>query len=106
MSRKATLRALTHSINMMEKHDVMTISCNDFFITMLKEARDLIREKPVKATRHNKYWGTCEDCGEHFRAFMLAEKKARYCPNCGRRLEWDEQGRDPEEDLHHHPERR
>lgn len=105
MSRKATLRALTFTIDMMEKHDAVTISCSDYLITMLKNARDLIREKPVKATRHNKYWGICEDCGGHFRAFMLIEKKARFCPNCGRRLEWNEQGSDPEEDVHHHPEK-
>ena len=48
------------------------------------------RNKPIIVTRHNKYWSTCKDCGNVFRAFMMAAKKARYCPNCGRRLEWDE----------------
>jgi len=48
------------------------------------------RNEPIKVTRHNKYWATCKDCGNVFRAFMMAAKKARYCPNCGRRLEWDE----------------
>ena len=89
MSRTATLRALTYSINMMESHDVMTISCSDYFITMLKEARDLIREKPVKAIKVSGYWAACEGCGEHFRIFMMAGKKAKYCPNCGKRVEYE-----------------
>ena len=88
MSRTATLRALTYTINMMEKYDTMTISTGDYMVTMLKEARDLIRETPVKATERSQYWGTCEGCGELFRTYMMQEKKASYCPNCGRRLKW------------------
>ena len=88
MSRQGTLRNLTHFINMMEKHSTMTIACDDYFIKMLKEARDLIGEEPVKAEMHNKYWATCEGCAVTFRAFMMPAKKAKFCPNCGRRLEW------------------
>ena len=89
MSRQGTLRNLTHFINMMEQHGTMTISCNDYFIEMLKDARSMIGEEPVKAEMHNKYWATCEECVTTFRAFMMPAKKAKCCPNCGRRLEWE-----------------
>lgn len=54
MSRQATLRNLTHTINMMEKNSVMTIACNSAFISMLKEARDIIRDS-MKVVQ-------CEEC--------------------------------------------
>lgn len=65
-----------------------------------------LKRKAVSVKIENTYWAKCGGCEHYFRMFMMAEKKAKCCPNCGRRLEWDEQGRDPEEDLHHHPQER
>ena len=73
-SRTATLRALTYSINMMETHDILTISCNDYFITMLKEARELIRKRPEIVL--------CKDC-------MKRDKSACPCSSTGDQyLDW------------------
>ena len=88
MSRTGTLRALTYSIKMLEQHAEVRVGCDDYFIRMLKEARDIIGEAPVKAEMQNKSWAICEGCGKDFRAFMMPDRKAKCCPNCGRRLEW------------------
>ena len=43
MDRKTVLNALRQTIKMFETHSVITLSCNDYFITMLKSAEDLLK---------------------------------------------------------------
>ena len=58
MSKKtSTLRMLTHTIKMMEDHDIVNIACDDSLIRLLKEARDLIVNQPEIIQ--------CKDC-THF----------------------------------------
>ena len=82
----------------------------DGVLKMSTEVRDIIVEllkgqeavKPKKVKGYNPpmytiYEYECENC----KSPIL--NKQPFCMGCGRRLEWDEQGRDPEKDLHHHP---
>lgn len=85
MSRMATIRALTYTINMMEKHSTMTISCSDSMITMLKEARDhLIRKTPVeeivqcKDCKHGEKANSVYLCGKS-RGFGIAHEPDWFC---------------------------
>ena len=48
-----------------------------------------LERKTVMATRENKYWAICDNCKVHFRIFMTAAEKARYCPNCGVRIKYE-----------------
>lgn len=57
--RKTTLRMFTHMINMMEQHNVMTISCGDPLMELLKDVRELLKEQPNIVR--------CKDC-KHFKA--------------------------------------
>ena len=86
MGRKqTTLNALTHTINMMETHDIMTISCNDYFITMLKEARELIKEKHSKAELEGggyNWWHVCGEC------HGAINDNDNYCKHCGAKVDW------------------
>ena len=86
MSRKGTLRALTYTINMMKKHDVMTISCNDYFIAMLEDARDLLRTVDAKTVDDK--WIKCSGCDGVSRKYMLIGETVDYCPRCGRKLKY------------------
>ena len=36
----------TRMVNMMEKHDTMTISCGDPLMKLLKDVRELLKEQP------------------------------------------------------------
>ena len=47
-------------------------------------------QKTVKVTLSNKYWAVCDGCGEHFRIFTMPAKKAKYCPECGRMIKWND----------------
>ena len=83
--KQTTLNALTHTINMMETHDIMTISCNDYFITMLKEARDLIKEKTSKAELEGggyNWWHVCGEC------HGAINENDNYCKHCGAKVDW------------------
>ena len=86
MKRKRTLRALTYAIKMMETHDVMQISCDGYFIEMLKEARELIQDDPVQAEVEgggSSWWWVCGDC------HGTIDRGDIYCRNCGRKIKWE-----------------
>jgi len=42
MDRKTVLHALHHTIKLLETHGIITLSCNDYFLTMLESAADLM----------------------------------------------------------------
>lgn len=48
----------------------------------------LKKQLPTKALTKNRYWAVCNDCGNTFRKFMMPAKKAKYCPECGKKIEW------------------
>ena len=61
--RNTTKRMFTHMINMMEKHDTMTISCGDPLMKLLKDVRELLKEQEAekKCCRGCEYYGACHD---------------------------------------------
>ena len=86
--REKFIDALVKAKEAGENYRLQSVQMSFEFVDVLIE---LLKEQdPVKAERHNKFWAVCEECTTDFRAFMMPEKKAKYCPNCGRRLEWVE----------------
>lgn len=63
---------------------------------MLLNAIDLLKEpippaepETSTATIVNKYWAICGQCGGHYRLHMMPNEKAKYCPRCGKKLEYE-----------------
>ena len=79
--RKALLSQLTHTINMMKTHDVMTIACDGPIIKMLEETRDCLkREKPKQIEIEgggSSWWFVCPEC------HGAIDKGDRFCRHCG-----------------------
>lgn len=90
--RKTTLRMFTHMINMMEQHNVMTISCGDPLMELLKDVRELLKEQ--EAVEPKKIKGFNQPCYVHY-AFICKNCRTDliqgqpYCAGCGRPVKWE-----------------
>lgn len=57
--------------------------------SMFDAALKLLKEQePTRPVFNGRYW-ECEKCGEKYKD-ILAAKEYKYCPHCGRRIEWAE----------------
>ena len=96
--RKTTINALNHTLKLFESHSLITVSCNDFFTMMLKDALDLLKEqeekqipKPIIHGDKEEYWGEeeiCPDCGKRWQSADI--DTTHYCPGCGRSVIWND----------------
>ena len=88
-NRTAMLKELTHTINMMESHSMMTIACDGAFIRMLKDARDIIKELTERAKPQqiemegggSTWWYVCPECHGPI------DSKDHFCRHCGQAVE-------------------
>ena len=89
IDRDTTKRMFTHMINMMEQHDTMTISCGDPLMELLKDVRELLKEK--EAVVHPE--PSCEmtyitDCCCDLCGVQLI-REDNFCRCCGKPILWE-----------------
>ena len=84
MDRDTTIRMFTHMINIMERHDTMTISCGDPLMELLKDVRELLKEQdPVEPELEgggSTWWHVCGEC------HGAIDVSDNFCKHCGRRI--------------------
>lgn len=84
-NRKELVNNLTHTINMMKRHDTMTIACDGPFIQMMEKVREYLRmDKPQKIEIEGGgscWWYVCPEC------HGTIDLSDHFCRHCGQAVE-------------------
>ena len=86
-AKRKTINALKFTIEQFEKHDMITVTCSDYFTTMLKSALKLLTEEKITEPEVEgsdyTWWYVCGECHG-----AIGDRDA-YCKHCGAKLLWN-----------------